>query len=386
MTVTSYGLADLYSSQASAGTGAGASQEAAATGTGDETTTPSRKRARNASDDDEDVPFREDLPSKMALWVKENGLSLAGIEELLEYVKKTYELEENKACPQHLLLAYGQSLLSVQLSRRVEADMNLANVESESAVKRAQGTLERIEKTVESLQKKVEKLQQELRPILSASETAAIGHAAAFAFFSHAAQGYSKDSSISNVVSDYIDRHPSRIGETFASRVKEGGYKIRAEVTAVIKRKITQLRAHTRDQLHWSLGVDKNKEKLSLYKLYKSLTGTQGVPVTQDRIMRLAYLRSIALATHPRQIDGNPTPDWWAIVDASLEATLKESATDRIRGMKKIFDGDKKKFGGFEIQPTPGVSMADENELAASFKAVTIIGGSATNIGQSTTK
>ncbi|KAE8216919.1 hypothetical protein CF319_g8862 [Tilletia indica] len=296
MAVTSYGLADLYSSQPSAGTGAAASQEVATADAGGETTTPSRKRARNASDDDEDMPFREDLPLKMALWVKENGLSLAGIEDLLEYAE-TYEMEENKACPLHLLLAYGQSLLSVQLSRRVEADMKLVNVESEPAVKRAQDTLERIEKTVESLQKQVEKLQQELRPILSASETAAIGHAAAFAFFSHAAQGYSKDSSISNVVS-----------------------------------------------------------------------------------------RSIALATHPRQIDGNPTPDWWAIVDASLEATLKESATDRIRGMKKIFEGDKKKFGGFEIQPTPGVSLADENELAASFKAVTITGGSATNIGQSTPK
>ncbi|KAE8262601.1 hypothetical protein A4X09_0g7421 [Tilletia walkeri] len=77
-------------------------------------------------------------------------------------------------------------------------------------------------------------------------------------------------------------------------------------------------------QMHWSLGIDEGKKKLNLYELFTKLTQSYQVPLTKERILRVAYLRSIAAKSNPRVFNGGPKSDWWSTVDASVEKMLKQ--------------------------------------------------------------
>ncbi|CAD6915610.1 unnamed protein product, partial [Tilletia laevis] len=108
---------------------------------------------------------------------------------------------------------------------------------------------------------------------------------------------------------------------------------------AVIKRKVSSLRSNVRDQ------VIEGKPKLTLYQLYNKLTKTYKVPLTKERILRVAYLRSVAAKsakTKPESVKGAEQATWWDTVDASVESMAKQKREDVKKVLQNIYEADKK--------------------------------------------
>ncbi|KAE8180434.1 hypothetical protein CF336_g9291, partial [Tilletia laevis] len=127
---------------------------------------------------------------------------------------------------------------------------------------------------------------------------------------------------------------------------KTGEVHFLALVSSVIKKKVNNLRSHIRDKIHWSLGLDANRSKQDLYDLYMKLTKSYGVPLTKERVLRIAYIRSFAIKNNPRKVDGEPVDGWWEKLDEYITKLLSTTRRDSEKGrrvLNAIYDADKTK-------------------------------------------
>ncbi|KAE8219574.1 hypothetical protein CF319_g6750 [Tilletia indica] len=282
----------------------------------------SKKRSlASAQDEDEEAEtarLLNQLPPAIAIWVKEIGLDVNNIINLINF-GEDYEDSEDKVCPGHIYRSYGQQLLLYQLVSKTLSSNQKLEEEIGPELKKFRSVLIRVDQNVNDIKDKQEKEGE-----LSDSEISAINKVVAHVFFSADVQGYSKDSAMCKVISLYLERNPAIIGTAFATHYNSGDIKYQSAVTAAIKKKVTNLRSHSRDLMHWSLGIDEGKKKLNLYELFTKLTQSYQVPLTKERILRVAYLRSIAAKSNPRVVNGGPKSDWWSTVDASVEKMLKQ--------------------------------------------------------------
>ncbi|KAE8235174.1 hypothetical protein A4X03_0g9873, partial [Tilletia caries] len=113
---------------------------------------------------------------------------------------------------------------------------------------------------------------------------------------------------------------------------------------------------------HWSLGVDKNKSKQDLYELYIKLTKSYGVPVTKERVLRVAYI-----------VDGEPVEGWWEKLDEYVTKLLSTTRKDAEKGRRVLnatYEADKTKFGAFQ-RHEKGISKAgsEDNDVRSAFAA-----------------
>ncbi|CAD7060446.1 unnamed protein product, partial [Tilletia caries] len=164
---------------------------------------------------------------------------------------------------------------------RIESTVDRIVDEAIPLLKKQRVALEEINESVTSIKTDKDNC-------LTEDEVSSLKKVVAHVFFGGDAQGYSKDSAMSKVVSLYLDHNPSAVSPSFASRYESGNIDFKNEVMAVIKRKVSSLRSNVRDQ------VIEGKPKLTLYQLYNKLTKTYKVPLTKERILRVAYLRSVA--------------------------------------------------------------------------------------------
>ncbi|KAE8236889.1 hypothetical protein A4X06_0g9404, partial [Tilletia controversa] len=125
---------------------------------------------------------------------------------------------------------------------------------------------------------------------LTEADTTAIQRIIASVFHSADVQLYSEKGDLPKVTTIYLERNPDLVGPAFAERYKTGEVHFLALVSSVIKKKVNNLRSHIRDKIHWSLGLDANRSKQDLYDLYMKLTKSYGVPLTKERVLRIAYI------------------------------------------------------------------------------------------------
>ncbi|CAD6937603.1 unnamed protein product [Tilletia laevis] len=289
----------------------------------DEDESPPRRQKRKLvemeEEDDDGTPSKiNQLPADMKEWAKRVKLSKLHISDLVQF-GQDYTTETNEdACPFYLYRLYGQSLLQTQLSRVGISTTNELREEVVPVLKRARSMLVRVEGDVKELKKAAE-------------------------------------SKLTDADAIYLERNPDLVGPAFAERYNTGEVHFLALVSSMIKKKMNNLRSHIRDKYHWSLGVDKNKSKQDLYELYIKLTKSYGVPVTKERVLRVAYIRSFAIKNNPRQVDGEPVEGWWEKLDDVLNAT---------------YEADKTKFGAFQ-RHEKGISKAgsEDNDVRSAFAA-----------------
>ncbi|CAD6937955.1 unnamed protein product [Tilletia caries] len=236
-------------------------------------------------DEDDDAPSRiNELPSDIKAWVRRVKLSKLRIDDLaqfgLDYKTETAE----DFCPLHLYRPYAQSLLQTQLAHIGIQTTNQLREEVVPPLKRARSMLTRIEGDVKDLKKAAESK-------LTEADTFAIQRIIASVFHSADVQLYSEKGDLPKVITIYLERNPDLVGPAFAERYKTGEVHFLALVSSVIKKKVNNLRSHIRDKIHWSLGLDANRSKQDLYDLYMKLTKSYGVPLTKERVLRIAYIR-----------------------------------------------------------------------------------------------
>ncbi|CAD6977007.1 unnamed protein product [Tilletia controversa] len=130
---------------------------------------------------------------------------------------------------------------------------------------------------------------------------------AASVFVSADVQTYSEEGDLPRVVSIFLERNPELISPAFAERYKTAEVHFLALISSHIKKKCNNLRSHTRDK----------------------------VPITKERILRLAYLRKFAAKTNPREVDGDPVDGWWEQVDQSVMKLLSTTRRDAEKGRRQ---------------------------------------------------
>ncbi|KAE8188366.1 hypothetical protein A4X06_0g7349 [Tilletia controversa] len=330
----------------------------------DEDESPPRRQKRKLvemeEEDDDGTPSKiNQLPADMKEWAKRVKLSKLHISDLVQF-GQDYMTETNEdCCPFYLYRLYGQSLLQTQLARVGISTTNELREEVVPAMKRARSMLVRVEGDVKELKKSAESKLTDadaVRVLIHARTKdcrcssyivfkVAIQRMIASVFFSADVQTYSEKGDLPRVTSIYLERNPDLVGPAFAERYKTGEVHFLALVSSLIKKKVNNLRSHVRDKYHWSLGVDKNKSKQDLYELYIKLTKSYGVPVTKERVLRVAYIRSFAIKNNPRQVDGEPVEGWWEKLDET-------------------------KFGAFQ-RHEKGISKAgsEDNDVRSAFAA-----------------
>ncbi|CAD6968840.1 unnamed protein product [Tilletia controversa] len=298
----------------------------------DEDESPPRRQKRKLvemeEEDDDGTPSKiNQLPADMKEWAKRVKLSKLHISDLVQF-GQDYMTETNEdCCPFYLYRLYGQSLLQTQLARVGISTTNELREEVVPAMKRARSMLVRVEGDVKELKKSAESK-------LTDADAVAIQRMIASVFFSADVQTYSEKGDLPRVTSIYLERNPDLVGPAFAERYKTGEVHFLALVSSLIKKKVNNLRSHVRDKYHWSLGVDKNKSKQDLYELYIKLTKSYGVPVTKERVLRVAYIRSFAIKNNPRQVDGEPVEGWWEKLDEYVTKLLSTTRKDAEKGRR----------------------------------------------------
>ncbi|KAE8262407.1 hypothetical protein A4X09_0g7469, partial [Tilletia walkeri] len=216
----------------------------------------SKKRSlASAQDEDEEAEtarLLSQLPPAIAVWVKEIGLDVNNIINLINF-GEDYEDSEDKLCPGHIYRSYGQQLLLHQLVSKTLSSNQKLEEEIGPELKKFRSVLIRVDQNVNDIKDKQEKEGE-----LSDSEInsdhridtyiqSAINNVVAHVFFSADVQGYSKDSAMCKVISLYLERNPAIIGTAFATHYNSGEIKYQSAVTAAIKKKVTNLRSHYRD-------------------------------------------------------------------------------------------------------------------------------------------
>ncbi|KAE8245598.1 hypothetical protein A4X06_0g5561 [Tilletia controversa] len=166
---------------------------------------------------------------------------------------------------------------------------------------------------------------------------------AASVFVSADVQTYSEEGDLPRVVSIFLERNPELISPAFAERYKTAEVHFLALISSHIKKKCNNLRSHTRDK----------------------------VPITKERILRLAYLRKFAAKTNPREVDGDPVDGWWEQVDQSVMKLLSTTRRDAEKGRRILnatYEVDKANFGDFARQEK-WISKAGSNdaEISSAF-------------------
>ncbi|CAD6921946.1 unnamed protein product, partial [Tilletia controversa] len=330
---------------------------------------PRQKRTlvdlENEDDEDDDTPSQiNNLPSEMQTWAVSVGLKKKAIAELVRFGLLFQAEEDVDLCPLWRYRAHGQMLLLTQLSDAGIRETKRLREDVLPVLKRTKSMVTRIEGDVKELRKAAESK-------LTEADQLGIHQIAASVFFSADVQTYSEQGDLPRVVSIFLERNPELISPAFAERYKTAEVHFLALISSHIKKKCNNLRSHTRDKIHWSLGVDANKPKLDLYTLYTKLTKSYKVPITKERILRLAYLRKFAAKTNPREVDGDPVDGWWEQVDQSVMKLLSTTRRDAEKGRRILnatYEVDKANFGDFARQEK-WISKAGSNdaEISSAF-------------------
>ncbi|CAD6926737.1 unnamed protein product [Tilletia controversa] len=331
---------------------------------------PSKKRSfpiSNDEDADEIATTLDQLPPAIASWVVNLFMNKDNVNELIAF-GKSYESAKSLPCPEYKYRSYGQQLLVAQSISRIESTVDRIVDEAIPLLKKQRVALEEINESVTSIKTDKDNC-------LTEDEVSSLKKVVAHVFFSGDAQGYSKDSAMSKVVSLYLDHNPSAVSPSFASRYESGNIDFKNEVMAVIKRKVSSLRSNVRDQIYISLGMVEGKPKLTLYQLYNKLTKTYKVPLTKERILRVAYLRSVAAKsakTKPESVKGAEQATWWDTVDASVESMAKQKREDVKKVLQNIYEADKKKYGKFDREEKGYVNGNIDKAISSAFAAASI--------------
>ncbi|CAD7066690.1 unnamed protein product [Tilletia caries] len=154
---------------------------------------------------------------------------------------KSYESAKSLPCPEYKYRSYGQQLLVAQSISRIESTVDRIVDEAIPLLKKQRVALEEINESVTSIKTDKDNC-------LTEDEVSSLKKVVAHVFFGGDAQGYSKDSAMSKVVSLYLDHNPSAVSPSFASRYESGNIDFKNEVMAVIKRKVSSLRSNVWDQ------------------------------------------------------------------------------------------------------------------------------------------
>ncbi|CAD6953216.1 unnamed protein product [Tilletia caries] len=284
---------------------------------------PSKKRSfpiSNDEDADEIATTLDQLPPAIASWVVNLFMNKDNVNELIAF-GKSYESAKSLPCPEYKYRSYGQQLLVAQSISRIESTVDRIVDEAIPLLKKQRVALEEINESVTSIKTDKDNC-------LTEDEVSSLKKVVAHVFFGGDAQGYSKDSAMSKVVSIYI-----------------------------------------------SLGMVEGKPKLTLYQLYNKLTKTYKVPLTKERILRVAYLRSVAAKsakTKPESVKGAEQATWWDTVDASVESMAKQKREDVKKVLQNIYEADKKKYGKFDREEKSYVNGNIDKAISSAFAAASI--------------
>ncbi|KAE8244488.1 hypothetical protein A4X13_0g6562 [Tilletia indica] len=204
------------------------------------TSSGTRKRNRSSTRQEEAL---SQLPANVSQWALDKGLNESCILDLAEFNEMHFEnLDRNMVqTTEQMRLAIGRLEISVEELKKSNAELVTISSEERNAIHRIVGQI----------------------------------------FFCADVQGYSKDSTISNVILMYKERKPSQMGSAFASLMSENDPSFKQLVASMIKRELSTLRAHVRDRFQASLGLDAKGTKLNLYGLYVSLTKPYNIPVVK---------------------------------------------------------------------------------------------------------
>ncbi|KAL9938885.1 hypothetical protein V8E36_002604 [Tilletia maclaganii] len=161
---------------------------------------------------------------------------------------------------------------------------------------------------------------------------------------------------------DLFRVHPGRLGANGKELVRPGCAEGERAIRNEVKAKLDSLRSTTKWRLWASMGHFGGQPQ-SLLELARWLYGHYRLPVTPDRLYRLAWLRSIALQKKAyievgTKEDG--TTAWesnkkfWDVVDASLQPWMAaynnpDEREEVVHHLKGLFRQDKKRYGDYDF-------------------------------------
>ncbi|KAK0519819.1 hypothetical protein OC834_007256 [Tilletia horrida] len=320
-----------------------------------------RKRQRHQQERQIDVEDRDEVPySDERVGIKvvidfrfQNGLSNDAVEKVLEAM----DVVEGRIIIAIYQLAY--TIKAAETVARSAKEQQQAAIESRRRQDRIEDKLDRILTKIETLEEEV----KELKAVnMQADEIDKMMDTTANIFYSPEIISYSDNNNIFAAVQRFVKRDPLKIGRACKVLIEGDNDKAKQkQIWSPIKKKISTLKCHLRDYITESI-----KKKWDLLKLLKKATGSYGVRLTKDRIIRFALLRYYTAKIGARDENNKTNPKLWTDIDGSLRDLWERQKTEPAkvkREINKVLDSDKRAYGKFVES-----NLEDDNGNDAAYR------------------